>query len=47
VTVGGCLLEETILSEFTIDDLATYTEPWGAEIPMKADGRPTFRVRVS
>jgi hypothetical protein len=28
--------EETILYEFTIDDPSTYTEPWGAEIPMKA-----------
>ena len=28
--------EETILYEFTIDDPATYTVPWGAEIAMKA-----------
>ena len=28
--------EETILYEFTIDDPATYTEPWGGEVPMTA-----------
>ena len=28
--------KETILYEFTIDDPTTYTEPWGAQIPMKA-----------
>ncbi len=28
--------EETILYEFTIDDPVTYTEPWGAQVPMMA-----------
>ena len=28
--------EETILYQFTIDDPATYTEPWGGDVPMKA-----------
>ena len=28
--------EDNILYEFTIDDPATYTEPWGGEIPFRA-----------
>ena len=28
--------EETVLYQFTIDDPATYTEPWGGDIPMRA-----------
>ena len=28
--------EETIQYEFKVDDPATYTQPWGGEIPFKA-----------
>jgi hypothetical protein len=30
------MAEDAVLYEFTIDDPSTYTEPWGAQVPMMA-----------
>ena len=39
--------EDTIRYQFTVDDPATWTRPWSAEVPMEEDDRSDIRARLS
>ena len=37
---------DTLLYEFTVDDPATWTQPWTAQIPMVQEPRADLRIRL-
>ena len=38
--------EDTIIYRFTVDDPATWTRPWSAELPDEENDRPVVRARL-